>query len=166
MLRDLPYIFVYIDDILVSSRYAAEHEEHLWALLGSFRPPPYQQLNSEHSEVRARPFNCDTSWSHRELGGDIPPPREGRRHQEFSANRHQAGRTVQCLLCMCNFYRRFQPRLAHVVRPLTDSLATTKRESIQITTWRCFVCARRARVSPANSDSTIGIYLLFPNNPY
>ena len=35
---------------------------------------------------------------------------------------------VQGLLGMANFYRRFLPQLAHVVCPLTNSLATTKRE--------------------------------------
>ena len=35
---------------------------------------------------------------------------------------------IQCLLGMVNFYRRFLPRLAHVVCPLTNFLATTKRE--------------------------------------
>lgn len=29
---------------------------------------------------------------------------------------------------MCNFYSCFLPNLAHVIRPLTDSLATTKWE--------------------------------------
>ena len=29
MLRDLPYLFVYIEDILVSSRSVVEHEQHL-----------------------------------------------------------------------------------------------------------------------------------------
>ena len=35
---------------------------------------------------------------------------------------------VQRLLCITNFYCRFPPRLAHIVRPMTDSLATTKRK--------------------------------------
>ena len=29
---------------------------------------------------------------------------------------------------MCNFYRQFLPRLAHIIRPLTDSLSSTKKE--------------------------------------
>ena len=35
---------------------------------------------------------------------------------------------VQRLLGLVNFYRRFLPRLAHIVRPMTDSLSKAKKD--------------------------------------
>ena len=35
---------------------------------------------------------------------------------------------VQRLLCMCYYYHRFLPCLAHIIRPLTDSLSKSKKE--------------------------------------
>ena len=35
---------------------------------------------------------------------------------------------VQRLLGIVNFYHRFLPRLAHIVRPLTDSLSKAKKD--------------------------------------
>ena len=37
VLLDLPYLFVYIADILVSSRTVEEHEQHLWEIFTHLR---------------------------------------------------------------------------------------------------------------------------------
>ena len=37
MLCDLPYLFVYIDDILVSSQTVKEHKQHLWEVFTRLR---------------------------------------------------------------------------------------------------------------------------------
>ena len=40
---------------------------------------------------------------------------------------------------MVNFYRRFLPRLAHIVRPLTDSLSKAKKDPIHICNYLSYV---------------------------
>ena len=113
LLGDLPYVRVYIDDIIVFSASLAEHAVHLAEVL--------RRLNG--SFLRVQPPKCRlfrpavpylghvvSSAGIRIAGarvaeiGDVPRPTSGKQLQSF--------------LGMVNFVRAFVPRLATVAAPL------------------------------------------------
>nr|VZI39510.1 unnamed protein product [Spirometra erinaceieuropaei] len=119
--RGLPFVYAYIDDLLVASRNAEEHKEHL-ALV-------YDRL--DQFGVVTNPSKCvlgvpslDFLGHHVDAQGlrplsskvvairDFPPPTSERQLQRF--------------LGMVNFYRRFLPNCADLILPLTNLLSGPK----------------------------------------
>ena len=94
---DLPFCFVYLDDILVYSSSLANHQLHLCCVLNLCRLHGLT-INLE---------NCVFAASQVEYLG-----------HSVSAN-HPA---LQQFLGMVNFYRKFIHRAALILRPLTDAL--------------------------------------------
>ncbi|BHF80886.1 hypothetical protein SprV_0702401400 [Sparganum proliferum] len=122
VLRGLPFVYVYIDDVLVASRYVEEHLQHLTLLFDRF-----QQFS-----VTLHPAKCILGATSLEFLGhlidsngirplpskvaairDFPPPTSKRQLQRF--------------LGMVNFYRRFLPNCADTILPLTSLLSGSKR---------------------------------------
>ncbi|BHF83514.1 hypothetical protein SprV_0902665700 [Sparganum proliferum] len=122
VLRGLPFVYAYIDDVLVASRDVEEHLQHLTLLFGRF-----QQFG-----VTLHPFKCVLGATSLEFLGhlivsngirplpskvaaipDFPPPTSKRQLQRF--------------LGMVNFYRRFLPNCADTILPLTSLLSGSKR---------------------------------------
>ncbi|BHF78003.1 hypothetical protein SprV_0602111300 [Sparganum proliferum] len=122
VLRGLPFVYVYIDDVLVASRDVEEHLQHLTLLFDRF-----QQLG-----VTLHPAKCILGATSLEFLGhlidsngirplpskfaairDFPPPTSKRQLQRF--------------LGMVNFYRRFLPNCADTILPLTNLLSGSKR---------------------------------------
>nr|VZI05896.1 unnamed protein product [Spirometra erinaceieuropaei] len=101
VLRGLPFVYAYIDDLLVASRNAEEHKEHLalvfdrLSLAWSLTLPSLRPLSSKVEAIR-----------------DFPPPTSKRQLQRF--------------LGMVNFYRRFLPNCADLMLPLTNLLSGPK----------------------------------------
>ncbi|BHF75332.1 hypothetical protein SprV_0501842800 [Sparganum proliferum] len=122
VLRGLPFVYVYIDDVLVASRDVEEHLQHLTLLFDRF-----QQFG-----VTLHPAKCILGATSLEFLGhlidsngirplpskvaairDFPPPNSKRQLQRF--------------LGMVNFYRRFLPNCADTILPLTNLLSGSKR---------------------------------------
>ena len=121
--QQLAFIFCYKDDSLESSPTINDHEQHLWEVFT--RLCENNLMVNLDKCVLAKPtvtFLCHMVDSKRirllpenvATIQQFPPP--------------TSKLDVQRLLGMCHFYHQFLSCLAHIVRPLTDYLATTKRE--------------------------------------
>ncbi|BHF61207.1 hypothetical protein SprV_0100418000 [Sparganum proliferum] len=121
VLRGLPFVYAYIDDLLVASRNAEEHKQHLALVFdrldqfGVVINPSkcvlgVQSLDFLGHNVDAqglRPLSTKV-----EAICDFPPPTSKRQLQRF--------------LGMVNFYRRFLPNCADLMLPLTNLLSGPK----------------------------------------
>jgi Reverse transcriptase (RNA-dependent DNA polymerase) len=113
---DLPAAFSYLDDIIVASR-ADEHEEALRSVL--------QRLQDNGMVVNLSKCQFGLSevqfLGHRVTAGGIEPLSD---HVEavkgFPQPQERQG--LQRFLGVVNFYRRFLPVAAAVLKPLTDAL--------------------------------------------
>lgn len=122
--RGLPFIFVYLDDILVASRTPAEHEEHLRKL--------FQRLD-EHGLV-LKPQKCvfgvealNFLGHHITAEGIMPLESRVESVKKFPAP--TSFRKLREFLGLLNFHRRFIPSCARVLQPLTDLLRRDDQKS-------------------------------------
>nr|VZI43496.1 unnamed protein product [Spirometra erinaceieuropaei] len=100
VLRGLPFVYAYIDDLLVASRNEKEHKEHL-ALM-------FDRLDK--FGVVTNPSKC--GWVCL--------------HSSSSAVRSTLKRQLQRFLDMVSFYCRFLPNCADLMLPLTNMLSGPK----------------------------------------
>ncbi|BHF59593.1 hypothetical protein SprV_0100255300 [Sparganum proliferum] len=121
VLRGLPFVYAYIDDLLVACRNAEEHKEHLALVFdrldqfGVVINPskcvlgvPSLDFLGHHVDAQGlRPLSSKV-----EAIRDFPPPTSKRQLQRF--------------LGMVNFYRRFLPNCADLMLPLTNLLSGHK----------------------------------------
>jgi len=117
LFRHLPFVFVYLDDILIASHSDAEHLNHLgqvFAILQSnglqlnpakcvFASASLSFLGHKVDATGIAPLP-----KHVQALLDFPPPCDLKQLQRY--------------LGMINFYRRFLPGIAGVLQPLTDLL--------------------------------------------
>ena len=121
VLRDLPFLFVYLDDILVASSSPSEHLSHLRTL--------FERL-TEHGLI-INPAKCEFGLStidflgHRVTkDGIVPLPSKVEAITTFP--RPVTIRALQEFLGMVNFYHRFLPRAAQTMRPMYEALKGAK----------------------------------------
>ena len=113
----LPGVRVYLDDVLVASKDSTEHEFHLRSLFRAL---------SQYGLVVNR-AKCVFGRPELEFLGHVINAR-GIRPTSDQINailQYQQPTTIKSLqrfLGLINFYRRFIPKLASIVRPLTDAL--------------------------------------------
>nr|VZI35993.1 unnamed protein product [Spirometra erinaceieuropaei] len=127
VLRGLPFVYAYIDDLLVASRNAEEHKEHLALVFdrldqfGVVINPskcvlgvPSLDFLGHHVDAQGlRPLSSKV-----EAIRDFPPPTSKRQLQRF--------------LGMVNFYRRFLPNCADLMLPLTNLLSGPKEAPLSL----------------------------------
>ncbi|BHF74825.1 hypothetical protein SprV_0501791300 [Sparganum proliferum] len=120
-LRGLPFLYAYIDDLLVASRNEEEHKEHLALVFDRLDKfgvvtnpskcvlgvPPLEFLGHRVDSEGLRPFPSKV-----EAVRNFPPPTSKRQLQRF--------------LRMVNFYRRFLPNCADLMLWLTNMLSGPK----------------------------------------
>ncbi|CAL8082084.1 unnamed protein product [Calicophoron daubneyi] len=117
VVRDLDFAYVYIDDILVASNSPEEHYQHLASL--------FQRLKEHNISINADKCQLGVDkiifLGHEITAQGIRPVEsEVKIIREFPL---PSSRTkLQRFLGLLNFYRRFIPRAAHVLQPLTDLL--------------------------------------------
>nr|XP_057908117.1 uncharacterized protein LOC131104680 [Doryrhamphus excisus] len=121
VLRDLTFVFVYLDDILVASPSAEEHLSHLTQV--------FRRLD-EHGLI-VNPAKCQFGLpvidflGHRiSSQGAIPLPAKVQAVADFP--RPATVKALQEFLGMVNFYNRFLPRAAHLLQPLYAALRQKK----------------------------------------
>nr|VZI38582.1 unnamed protein product [Spirometra erinaceieuropaei] len=121
VLRGLPFVYAYIDDLLVASRNAEEHKEHLALVFDRLDQfgvvinpskcvlgvPSLDFLGHNVDAHGLRPLSSKVRAIR-----DFPPPTSKRQLQRF--------------LGMVNFYRRFLPNCADLMLPLTNFLSGPK----------------------------------------
>ena len=117
VLRDLPFLFVYLDDILVASTSKAEHTSHLLTL--------FERL-SQHG-LSINPAKCQFGLrtidflGHRiNKDGAVPLPSKVEAVMNFP--RPLSVKSLQEFLGMVNFYHRFLPHAAQLMQPLYEAL--------------------------------------------
>uniref|UniRef100_A0AAV2JZV2 Gypsy retrotransposon integrase-like protein 1 n=1 Tax=Knipowitschia caucasica TaxID=637954 RepID=A0AAV2JZV2_KNICA len=121
VLRDMPFLFVYLDDVLVASASVEEHMSHLRQL--------FERL-SQHGLI-VNPAKCRFGLLEIEfLGhrvsrqGAVPLPAKVEAVLAFP--RPSSVKPLQEFLGMVNFYNRFIPRAAHIMHSLYDALKGKK----------------------------------------
>jgi hypothetical protein len=117
ILSDLPFCFIYIDDVLVASCTHEEHVQDLRHVLERFQQHGLV-LNMEKCEVGVAELDY---LGHRISASGIRPIAS---RVEALAKYPQPVTVcqLQTYLGMINFYRRFLPGAAGVLKPLTDAL--------------------------------------------
>ncbi|KAG1936440.1 interleukin-1 receptor accessory protein-like 1-A [Pimephales promelas] len=131
VLRDLPFLFVYLDDILVASTSKSQHLAHLRTL--------FERL-SQHGLI-VNPAKCQFGLStidflgHRVTkDGAVPLPSKVEAVTQFP--RPLTVKSLQEFLGMVNFYHRFIPRAAQLMRPLHKALKGKPKQDVDWTDSR------------------------------
>ncbi|BHF80208.1 hypothetical protein SprV_0702333200 [Sparganum proliferum] len=121
VLRDLPFVYAYIDDIVVASHTAEEHMEHLATVFDRL-----QQFG-----VVLNPSKCVFGVLSLEFLGHLvdshgihPLPSKVAAIRDFPPP--SSKRQLQRFLGMVNFYRRFHPYCADTILPPTSLLSGPK----------------------------------------
>ena len=124
VLRGLMFCYVYIDDILIASSSAEEHQRHLRLV--------FERLN-DHG-IQINPAKCDFGLQeldflgHRVSSQGIRPlPEKVQALQSFPLP--TTSRKLREFLGLVNFYNCFLPSCASILQPLNDLLAASKGES-------------------------------------
>ena len=100
ILRNLPYTFIYLDDIIIFSRDLEEHAQHL------------EELFHRLQEFLGHPLDTQ---------GMQPLPSHVQAIKVFPAPTDV--KALQRFLGLVNFYHCFVPRAAHILKPLMTPLA-------------------------------------------
>ena len=128
VLRGLPFVFAYIDDLLIASPDESTHKQHLQEVL--LRLQKYGiQINADKSE-----FGTTTvSFLGHTVSSDGIAPLSSRctAIQEFPKPTTQ--RQLREFLGMINYYNRFIPRCSLLLQPLYDIIKPSKKgQSIKL----------------------------------
>ncbi|GFR18274.1 hypothetical protein TNCT_577671 [Trichonephila clavata] len=130
LFRDLPFCFVYIDDILIASRNLDEHISHLKEI---FRRLDENGLVLKISKcIFAKP-EVDF-LGHHVSGSGIRPTTE-RIQAILDFNRPSTVKQLRRFLGMLNFYRRFLPNPAKHQTKLNDFLIGIKKNKNKSIDW-------------------------------
>ena len=121
VLRDLHFCYAYIDDILIASSNSEEHHQHLQAV--------FERL--KEFGVIINPSKCEfgvnqlTFLGHHVTAQGIQPlPDKVKAIQHYPQPTSQ--RKLREFLGLINFYHRFIPHCADILKPLHNLLTTTK----------------------------------------
>ncbi len=112
----LPFIFVYLDDIIVGSPDLASHLQHLQLLFQ--RLCDFGLVINEKCEFGAKELDF---LGHR-VSADGVAPLKKKVDALLEHPRPQTVQDLQAFLGTVNFYRRFLPAAASLLQPLTDAL--------------------------------------------
>jgi hypothetical protein len=124
----LPFVFIYLDDILIASPDEVSHQRHLQVVFGQLRDhglilnlskcvfgqSAVDFLGHRVSEAGAEPLT-----KHLEAIQAFPQP--------------HSSKDLQSFLGLVNFYRRFVPAAARILLPLTSALKGGKTLRLQWT---------------------------------
>jgi Reverse transcriptase (RNA-dependent DNA polymerase) len=128
VLQGLPYCFIYLDDVLIASLDLDSHVEHLREVLSRLRAAGLQLKGNKCVFAIA----VVEFLGHQVTAAGISPLQK---RVEAVEKFPLPGTNKQLLsfLGMINFYRRFLPQAARVLKPLTDSLRGGKAAAVEWT---------------------------------
>ena len=128
--QQLPGVFIYLDDVLVASASPAQHLRQLRQLFEALKRFGLV-INQAKRELEFL-GHCVTSEGIRPLADKV--------RAVTQYEQPKMVKSLQRFLGMLNFYRRFLPGVAEVLRPLTDALAGAPK---RLTWTRCMTSAFR-----------------------
>ena len=130
VLRDIDFVTTYIDDVLVAFKDHAEHLQHLRQL--------FQRLQSY--EIKIHPAKCVLGvdsvdfLSHKVTADGLRPlPQKVSAIQDFP--RPTTARKLREFLGIVNYYHRFIPGAADILRPLNGMLTGLQKGSQKTLVW-------------------------------
>jgi cleavage and polyadenylation specificity factor subunit 1 len=146
--QDLPFVSVYLDDILIASRSHNEHMAHVKSV--------FQRLKETGLIIRREKcifsVECIEFLGHRvSAAGCRPLTSKVQAIRDFP--RPTRVKDLQCFLGMINFYHRFIPRCASILHPLYDSLRGKSQTAEVI--WTPANSAAFDAAKAALSDATL-----------
>ena len=115
--RDLDFVFVYIDDILVASKSDTEHKQHLETL---FRRLSEYGLTINEAKCQFAQPQLKFLGHLVNQDGIAPLPDKVKSINEFP--KPTTKKQLRRFLGMSNFYRRFQRDIASILAPMYDML--------------------------------------------
>ncbi len=123
LLSGLPYVFVYLDDILGASPTMASHLDHLRSLLTILRD---NGLLVNLAKCSFALDQVDFLGHHVTAAGIAPLSTHVEAIRAFP--QPTTIKDLQRFLGLINFYRRFIPKAAAILLPLTDALANNPKD--------------------------------------
>ena len=114
VLAGLPYVFCYLDDILIASSCLQEHEENVRTVLQRLR-----QAGLSINPKKCQWFQLEVSYLGHKVNssGIFPLQRNADAIKQFTAPNDK--QSLLKFLGLINFYRPFIPAAADTIRPLT-----------------------------------------------
>jgi hypothetical protein len=146
LFRHLPFVFVYLDDILIASKDLTEHMRHLRLVFKILQSAGLQinpaKCTFSVSSLTFLGHNVDSSSispmeKHVKALTDFPPPSDLKQLQRF--------------LGLINFYRRFLPGIAGTLQPLTDLLRGNPKTLVWSESAAAAFCAAKAPLAAATA---------------
>lgn len=120
----LGFLFVYIDDILVASRNKLEHREHLKELFTRLKK---FGLVVNKAKCQFGQKELDFLGHRISADGIVPLPQKVEAIQKFPLPK--TVKNLQEFIGMVNFYHRFLPKAAQLMRPLHAALSGTSKNA-------------------------------------
>jgi Reverse transcriptase (RNA-dependent DNA polymerase) len=117
LFQSLPFFFFYLDDSKVGSRNLDEHVEHLWAVFRILVDNGLA-INLDKCELAMPEINF---LGHRLSAASVTPLRDSLEVM-FDFPRPHTVKDLQRYLGMVNYYRRFLPKIAQTLAPMTNLL--------------------------------------------
>jgi hypothetical protein len=146
LFRHLPFVFVYLDDILIASKDPTQHIQHL-RLVFELLQEAGLRINPAKCTVMVSSLsflghNLDASGispmeKHVKALAEFPPPSDLKDLQRF--------------LGLINFYRRFLPGIAGILQPLTDLLRSNPKSLSWSDSAAAAFCAAKAALISATA---------------
>ena len=153
LVRNLPFCFVYADDVLVASHSNEEHKQHLRLLLDRFKQNGVV-LNKNKCEFAVSKLNF--LGHHISTKGFEPIPEKVQAIQNFPKPRNV--KELRRFLGMVNFYRRFIPSCSDILAPLNRMLSPGKN-SKKLLGWSVEAVAAFLKIKNKLSEAAL---LTFP----
>ena len=122
VLRGLPFVFVYLDDILIASKSVDEHKEHLRVIFKRLMDAGLR-INASKCEFGVPTLEF---LSHKITSEGILPSPE-RVEAIGSLPSPTSIKQLQKFIGMVNYYHRFIPKLARMLVPLHNHIATLQK---------------------------------------
>jgi transposase InsO family protein len=141
---DLPFVFCFIDDILVASKNPEENKEHLRIVLGRLEDFGLA-LNIDKCVLGVQ--ELDFLGFKISASGTTPLPQKVTAISKFPTPKTVGD--LSRFLGMVNFYHRFIPHAANIMAPLNTLLAGPKQPQNKVLPWnpshtRAFEATKRA----------------------
>ena len=142
--RGLNFCFAYVDDVLIASHSLEEHQHHLRLILDRFKTFGVI-LNKDKCEFAVSQLTF--LGHHISAEGFTPIQQKGHTIQNFPQPKTM--KQLRKFLGMINFYRKFIPSCAQILRPLNNLLSVTKSSKKQIQ-WSAEAESAFSDINPLN----------------